>query len=84
MGIKLVLDPLKLQLDKAESELNEARRSYDMGERVRVTETCRRGCCVENEYEGSVTGRTQNGCYVVTADDGHVYEYVSTYDMKRL
>lgn len=84
MGLKLVLDPLQKQLNDAEVELNRAKASYDFGERVHVEETCRRGCCTENEYDGTITGVQKNGSYIVKSDDGHVYEYVSTYDMKRV
>ena len=84
MGIKLVLEPLQKQLDAAEHELRDAKRSYDVGERVQVTETCRRGCCVENEYKGTVVGRTKNGMWNVKSDDGHLYECVYDGNMKRL
>jgi hypothetical protein len=51
---------------------------------VRVTETCKRGCCVEHEYEGVVVGGKPNGTWCVKSDENHVYEYVSKFDMKRL
>lgn len=70
--------------EAAQSELRAAEASYDVGERVRVTETCKRGCCVEHQYEGVVVGSKPNGTWCVKSDDGHVYEYVSKFDMKRL
>lgn len=82
-GIKLVIDPLLKQLNDAEVELNRAKTSYDIGEAVRVTKTCRRGCCTELEFEGSVVAEN-NGTYSIKATSGHVHEFVSTYDMKRL
>ena len=84
MGIKLAIAPLQKHLSEAEVELNRAKASYDEGERVRVEETCKRGCCVEHEYEGTVVGEEKNGTYRIKATDGHIYQYVSTYDMKRL
>lgn len=75
---------LKKQYEDAQSELHRAEASYDVGERVRVTETCRRGCCVENEYTGTVKGTQPNGSYIIQGDDGHKYEWASSYDMKRL
>ena len=70
--------------EAAQSELRAAEASYDVGERVRVTETCKRGCCVEHEYEGAIAGSEPNGTWQVRATDGHLYRYVSKYDMKRL
>lgn len=70
--------------EAAQSELRAAEASYDKGERVRVTETCRRGCCVEHEYEGEIVGGNTNGTWNIRATDGHLYEYVSKFDMKRL
>lgn len=84
-GIKLVLEPLQKQLDSVQSELNRAKSSYDLDEHVKVTETCRRGCCVELEYTGTVIEENSNGSYKIKRDgDGHVFECASTYDMKRL
>lgn len=92
MGIKLVIEPLQKQLTAAEDELKRAQESYDVGERVHVRETCPRGCCTELEYVGTIVapstttgGQVQYGNYKVKRDkDGHVFEHVSTYDMKRL
>lgn len=83
-GIKLVLGPLEKHLEDAKHELRRAEKSFDKGERVHVTETCKRGCCVENEYDGTVTGETKNGMWNIKADSGHLYEYVYEGDMKRL
>lgn len=69
--------------EDAQSDLHAAERSYDIGERVQVTETCKRGCCVEHQYEGNVSAKTHNGMYCVKSTDGHVYEYVYDGDMKR-
>lgn len=83
-GLKLVIDPLRKQLDDAETELNRAKESYDKGERVNVTETCKRGCCIENDYNGVVVDTEKNDTYRVKGDDGHEYRYVYSGDMKRL
>ena len=61
---------LKKEHDDAERELKAASCAFYEGERVKVTETCRRGCCVESEFIGIVVGATWNGGYIVkTCDD---------------
>lgn len=67
----------------AESEFKMAQASYDLGERVRVTETCRRGCCVELEYDGVITDRNSS-YYTVKSDKGVTYPHVYIGNMKRL
>lgn len=55
---------------EADIELQAAKNAFYEGERVKVTETCRRGCCVEYEYIGLIVGAAWNGRYIVrTCDD---------------
>jgi hypothetical protein len=58
--------------------------SYDIGERVRVVQTCRRGCCIESDFRGAVEGMTDNGQYNVRDGAGHLWTYVYGGDMKRV
>jgi hypothetical protein len=58
--------------------------SFDAGEAVKVTHTCHRGCCVEDEYLGTVVGIEDNGTWKVQRLNGGISEYVSHYDMKRV
>jgi hypothetical protein len=77
--------PYQKKLDAAEAELHRAEVSFDKGERVRVTQTCKRGCCVECEFNGVIVGPTPNGMWNVKADNsGHIHEYIYEGDMKRL
>lgn len=84
-GAEEAIAPFQKKLQTAQDELNSAERSFDEGERVSVTETCRRGCCVENEYVGVIVGPTPNGLWNVKDDEsGHIYQYVYEGDIKRL
>jgi hypothetical protein len=75
---------LKNEYEDAVGGLKRAERSFDEGERVEVTKTCRRGCCDELQYTGVVAER-QKHSYVVRRDsDGHLFEHVYDSDMRRL
>ncbi len=63
--------------EDAKTELRQAEESFDIGERVLVIKTCKRGCCTEESFEGVVTGFV-NGLYIVND------RKVSHYDMKVL
>lgn len=70
---------------KAVSDLKYAEELlFDIGEFVKVTETCKRGCCIEYETEGIVSGVETNGLYIISLRDGTTKNYVSGYDMKRI
>lgn len=82
------LEPLytrsKAEYDDAIVDLNRAKASYDIGERVHVCNTCRRGCCIEWEYDGVIEAEGSHGrSYAVRRDDGGLSEHVSIYDMTR-
>ena len=70
------------QYDDAKTELAHAERSFDIGEVVLVKEYCKRGCCLETSYTGTIMSMTNNGAYNVQSKD-HLYTYVSGYDMTR-
>ena len=77
--------PYQKRLDAAEDELHSAERSFDKGERVRVTQTCKRGCCVELEFTGTIVGPTPNGLWNVKDDKSdHIFGYVYEGDINRL
>lgn len=77
--------PYQKKLDTAERELWQAEASFDQDELVKVTETCKRGCCVEFEFTGTIVGPTNNGAWnVKNRETGHVHGYISGSDMKRL
>lgn len=59
----------------ATRELNAAVASFDVGEEARLIETCQRGCCVEFDEVGVITGRMPNGSYRMKFKD-HEREYV--------
>lgn len=79
------IEPYQKKLDAAQTELWSAEKSFDEGERVRVTETCKRGCCVECEFTGTIVGLTPNGRWDVMSDkSGQIYGSVYEGDIKRL
>lgn len=83
--IKEQIAPYQKKLEAAEAELWAAEKSFDQGERVRVTETCKRGCCVECEFTGTIVGLTPNGRWDVMSDkSGQIYGSVYEGDIKRL
>jgi hypothetical protein len=83
---KAVLAELEPKYNEARYELVRAERSFDPGERVRVTETCRRGCCIENSFVGVVVKQSEHSSayYVVKSDSGKVDDSVYESDMVRL
>lgn len=74
---------ITLEYENAKAALKFAESSYDIGERVRVTRLCRRGCCVEWETTG-VVERINEWRHSVRQDNGYLRENVSRYDMERL
>lgn len=68
--------------ESAQQELKAAETDFYPGDRVHIEETCRRGCCVEVSFNGTVLpGRQSNGSYRVQRDSGGIDEYVSSHDM---
>ena len=85
LGLKGLAQPFLESISQAETELATLRNGFGDGERVRVTKTCKRGCCVEHEFEGTIEGTTPNGCYNVRCDDdGTLQTYIWSGDMKRI
>jgi len=39
-----------------------------VGDRIHVIKTCRQGCCIEEDFLGTVVGYERNGFYQVLAD----------------
>lgn len=39
-----------------------------IGDRIHVIKTCRQGCCIEEDFLGTVVGYERNGFYQVLAD----------------
>lgn len=70
--------------ENAERALNKAEGSFDVGERVHVEETCRRGCCVEFEGDGTIAGEETNGTWSVKLSSGSLHRHVYSGDIKRL
>jgi SHS2 domain-containing protein len=83
-GVKILMKPFIETLSRLEAEIRALTDGFDIGERVQVTKTCRRGCCNEHEFEGVVEAMTPNGMYNVREDNGTLNEYVYNGDMKRL
>lgn len=73
----------KKEYEEATRELVAAEASFDVGEKVKVEETCYRGCCVETEYFGTIQAKEDNGSYSVLSD-GYLHRYVSGFDMRRV
>ena len=67
----------------AETELRRAEASFDVGELVHVEELCRRGCCVEAEYDGLIERQNTNETYVIREANGLLHDYVSQSHMTR-
>lgn len=55
--------------ERAKHALQCAEESFDVGERVKVTHLCRRGCCIEWEFTGSIEAVDQHS-YLVRRDHG--------------
>lgn len=71
------------EYEDAVGAVKRAEASFDVGERVHVEKTCRRGCCVELEYDGVVES-ADTLTYSVRRDaDGWLFENVWHNDMKR-
>lgn len=68
----------------AKSELVLSENSFDIDEEVRVTLFCQRGCCIENQFEGKITGTCDNGSYNVKSTTGIVWTYIWSGDMARI
>lgn len=75
---------LQKRWNEAHLALRRAEEGYDSGERVAVIETCRRGCCVEADYEGVVVGEQDNGTWIVRDFAGTTHPRVSHLDMTRI
>jgi hypothetical protein len=84
-AVQLPFQSIKAEYDAASQELSRAVTGFFPGDRVQVTVTCDRGCCIENTYTGVVIETNANGTLQIQADDGGaLYKYVSTYDVTRL
>lgn len=84
--IEIETAPYVKKLEDAKVDLKCALALYDVGERVRVEETCRRGCCLEFSEEGTVVERTKGQYryeYKVQFNNGSVRPFTDT-DMKRV
>lgn len=69
---------------KVERELWLAEKSFDIGEKVKVSEAdCRRGCC-RTEYEGTVAGMNSNGSFNIRTVEGDERKYVHGSDLTRI
>lgn len=67
-----------------EKDLINAKNSFDIGENVKVILTCKRGCCIENEFEGKIISLTKNGGYNIQDYNNHIHQYIFSGDMKRI
>lgn len=64
------LEPAKEAYENAKSELRRAENSFDIGERVKYTETCRRGCCIEKISIGIIKSfDNKYGRYTIKLND---------------
>lgn len=81
------LEPEYLRIKNAYEDaigaVRRAEQSYDVGERVEVTRTCRRGCCIEWQYTGIVETASEGRYSVRRDDDGGLSEHVFDSDMAR-
>lgn len=82
--MKAAMQPFEAAINEAEVSLRAAKDQAMLSQRVKVTKTCNRGCCVEWEYEGTIMGINDNSTFRVMTDDGRVDPYVSRHDTKNL
>lgn len=79
------LEPYVKKYEEAEMELKRAEESFDIGEKVKFEETCRRGCCIEFSGIGHIVEITKNGNYVVRLiNEGSVITTGWNYTLERL
>ena len=52
--------------DRGEEEMKKTPAS--IGDRIHVIKTCRQGCCIEEDFLGTVVGYERNGFYQILAD----------------
>ncbi len=67
--LQMEIEKRKLDLRAAERALEAYEDIFYPGEQVKVRETCRRGCCEENNLVGTVVKREQNGSYEIRTSD---------------
>lgn len=84
-SLKPKFDQIDVEYDQAKVNLKREIDSYDIGEKVILEQTCKRGCCVEFEGEGIIVAKTDNRCYNIKMNkDGVIHTYCSEFDMKRV
>ena len=81
-SVRLNFEDIEKLYNKTKFELEQAKKSFEIGEKVKIVETCKRGCCVENSYEGIIVGITDTR-YKVQSEK-HLYNNVYGGDMERI
>jgi hypothetical protein len=69
--------------EETERELRRAREMFDVGERVHVELTCRRGCCVEDKFDGVIEAVNEHGSYDVRAESGVLRRCIFSGSLRR-
>lgn len=83
------LNPKFISMERAyldaKTELQKAKDSFDIGEKVIVRQYCNRGCCFENEFTGKIISVTNNGSYNIKEEKTeNLYKYIYGGDMRRI
>lgn len=53
--LNVVYAPLHKKMNELHGTLANLRNQFDVGDKVYVEDTCRRGCCIEDSYHGTIT-----------------------------
>jgi hypothetical protein len=54
-ALNVVYAPLHKKMNELTSTLANLKNQFDVGDKVYVEDTCRRGCCIEDSYHGTIT-----------------------------
>jgi hypothetical protein len=88
--LNVVYVPLHKKMEELTRALVNLKLQYDVGDRVRVEETCRRGCCIECSFTATIVNVEFDEWrkiyhYTVRKDDtGAEFKYQGSYAFKRI
>ena len=88
--LNVVYAPLHKKMEELTRTLQHLKRQFDIGDKVRVEETCSRGCCVECSFTATIVNVEFEEWrkmyhYTVRKDDtGTEFKYQGHYNFKKI
>jgi hypothetical protein len=88
--LNVVYAPLHQKMNELHRTLANLKNQFDVDDKVYVEETCRRGCCIEHSYHGTVVNVEFEEWrkiyhYTIRQDNtGEDRKYQGTYGIKRI